>query len=479
MYIKVKDKELFQELEDNLSTPKKNWDKFINRTKISHNFIIKDDYYYCTHCKSQFKSNVKINESMKCPNCHLKLLVKSKMLKHYTFKDYLSALDKYNDYYIQRMYMLESNFRNRSVTSSCYEFGRIIYDKNFKVLHEIVNDNVVATISGDWVIYKKDSEYTWRYNNFYNCPVSYLHDFIYYPYNLKEVLPIKYQYSKLWILVTKVGYCDLIYLLKNYNYSVELLIKAGLYNLALCPKSFNFKRNFEERFLGLSKDYISFIKKHNLTIHELKVLSVVKKKDIRLVKKVVLISDFEKLAKYGIDFIKAFKLTDLCVTNSNEYADYLKFAKELKLNLKDKDILYPKEIKLSHDKLLEQIEIKKNQKIDKKIGRIAKKIDCTKYENKKYIIFPADSYKSLVNESNQQNNCVRTYAEDIASGRCYIYFMRLLSDIEHSLVTVEIRNKKIVQKRTKNNQITSIEQDRFLNEWERIILRKCEVMDNE
>jgi len=55
--------------------------------------------------------------------------------------------------------------------------------------------------------------------------------------------------------------------------------------------------------------------------------------------------------------------------------------------------------------------------------------------------------------------------------------MRELTDINHSLVTVEVRNKKVVQKRTKNNEITSKEQDKFLKEWEQKILRNCEVMN--
>ncbi len=79
-----------------------------------------------------------------------------------------------------------------------------------------------------------------------------------------------------------------------------------------------------------------------MNIDELKALSIVKKKYIRLVKKVVLIPDFEKLSVAGVNFVKAFKLTDLCVLNSHEYIDYLKFARELGFDLKDKNILYPK-----------------------------------------------------------------------------------------------------------------------------------------
>ena len=92
------------------------------------------------------------------------------------------------------------------------------------------------------------------------------------------------------------------------------------------------------------------------------------------------------------------------------------------------------------------------------------------FENKKYIIIPAKSISALIDESKQQNNCVRTYAERIAKNECDIYFMRFISSQDKSLVTVEVRNNKIVQKRTKNNEKTSKEQDKFLNLWERKIL---------
>ena len=53
--------------------------------------------------------------------------------------------------------------------------------------------------------------------------------------------------------------------------------------------------------------------------------------------------------------------------------------------------------------------------------------------------------------------------------------MRLISSKNKSLVTVEIRNNKIVQKRTKNNEITTAEQDEFLKKWEKEILMKKEI----
>ena len=94
------------------------------------------------------------------------------------------------------------------------------------------------------------------------------------------------------------------------------------------------------------------------------------------------------------------------------------------------------------------------------------------FRTKKYIIFPAISMDSLIDESNQQNNCVKTYAENYANKECDIYFMRLANTQDQSLVTVEVRNNKVVQKRTKNNNMTNDSQNRFLDLWENTILSK-------
>ena len=76
----------------------------------------------------------------------------------------------------------------------------------------------------------------------------------------------------------------------------------------------------------------------------------------------------------------------------------------------------------------------------------------------------------MIDESKQQNNCVRTYAERIANKECDIYFMRLTSNVNQSLVTVEVQKNKIVQKKTKNNNKTTLEQNKFLDLWEKKIL---------
>ena len=156
---------------------------------------------------------------------------------------------------------------------------------------------------------------------------------------------------------------------------------------------------------------------------------------------------------------------------SSEYLDYLKFAKELGFDIKDKKYLYPKNLKKKHDEYMQQIETNKNKKTDRKIKSKYKKLLKNKYENKKYIIIPASSISALVDESKQQNNCVRTYAERIAKNECDIYFMRNAKKPDKSLVTVEVRHNKVVQSRIKNNKCPTDQQLQFLKSWEQNILK--------
>ena len=107
----------------------------------------------------------------------------------------------------------------------------------------------------------------------------------------------------------------------------------------------------------------------------------------------------------------------------------------------------------------------------KAIIKRGKELSINKYQNNKFIIFPALTVESLKDESKQQNNCVRTYAEKYAAGTCDIYFMRDIKQPKKSLVTIEVKNNKVVQSRIKNNKSPDKKQLAFINKWEQKILK--------
>lgn len=89
------------------------------------------------------------------------------------------------------------------------------------------------------------------------------------------------------------------------------------------------------------------------------------------------------------------------------------------------------------------------------------------YEDDNYIIFPFTDIDSLIDESNQMHNCVRTYVEEIINYKCFIYFMRYKDSTDKSLVTVEVKNNEVVQARRKFNENITEEDRLFLNKFER------------
>ena len=471
MYSKKKDRELFKKIDESLSIPK-GFYRFIKKIAKKNNLIIKNKKsYYCTNCRKEIsiRSDCKVGEYRTCPSCKQNLLIKSKQLKNYTFKDDVCIFDEYENYYIERIFELRSDFKNDVFDTICFEWGRKIYDKTtLRVRNEIMNENVIGTTSGFWISYRPDDKKKWYESASYYTPLLYIQSYIYYPGTIKKILKKveKYKYSQLWELVKHVNNLDLIYLLREYNSSIELLTKMKLYNLALNPKSFLNKKSFEERF-GVDKNYLPFMIKNNINIGELSVLSKFKIQDIKLVRKISNIRNYEELSE-RINVITALELTNLNDSNSREYEDYLEMA--IFLNLDSKKDLYPKNIEIAHDEILKRYEITKDEMINKKIISRGKKLEKNSYKNNKYIIFPANSIESLKEESMQQHNCVSTYAEKIAKKTCDIYFMRLVNSPNCSLVTVEVKNNKIVQKRTKFNQNTTESQDKFLSVWESEVL---------
>lgn len=468
MYIKVKYRKLFQDIDTFLETKKYN-EKFIEKLKTTHKLIIKSkNGYKCDNCNNIFKSNKKVNEYCKCPHCKQTNLVKSSMIRNYTFTDQLGILEKYEEYYIIRYYEIETTYNNSNYYTSICEYGRKIFNLEFYELYEIINDNFNSGIGYCNEIHKSKYNSNWHYFSSYYKSLG--DNLIIYPYNLKSILKgTKWQYSSIWKLAEQLDYFNISYLLRNYCDSVELLIKLGFYNLALCPKTFNKKGNFQERF-GVPKEYAPYIKKHNLDMDELKILSYTKIKNIAFIKKVNKYNfDFNKLEKYNIDIKELLKRTDISIHNTYEYYDYLKFVNALGLDLKDKTIKYPKNIEEAHDKYLKQYNDQKNELLNKNIKKRYMELESKTYSDKNYIIRAAKSYEDMKDESKQMNNCVRTYAEDYSNSECDIYFMRLISDKNKSLVTVEVRNNEIVQKRTKNNKCTTKEQDKFLDKFNQFL----------
>ena len=76
----------------------------------------------------------------------------------------------------------------------------------------------------------------------------------------------------------------------------------------------------------------------------------------------------------------------------------------------------------------------------------------------------------MIDESFNQNNCLKSYCESYSRGETNIYFMRDKGNINKSLVTIEVRDNKVVQARVKNNGLPSKDLMSIIDTWEKKLI---------
>ena len=145
---------------------------------------------------------------------------------------------------------------------------------------------------------------------------------------------------------------------------------------------------------------------------------------------------------------------------------YLKFVEKLGMPLQDKKVLYPNDLKQQHDLLMKKIKIVKSKILNDGISKNAEKLEKYQYKNDHFVIMPAKSYDDLAKESAELNHCVRTYADRIAKGETGIMLIRMTNQIDKPFVTLELKGKRIVQVRGKNNHTPPDDVNKFIKKWE-------------
>ena len=186
------------------------------------------------------------------------------------------------------------------------------------------------------------------------------------------------------------------------------------------------------------------------------------KNNLSLIELILKYTNLDKVLNY----LKEQKLT---LNNLHEYGDYIRCSEEMKLNLKDHSILFPKDFIKSHDKITNEMIISKDPLTNKRIKNLSNILSINKYEDDKYIIFPANSINSLIDESSQQSNCVRTYCDMVSNNECQIYFMRYKNNINKSFITIEVRNNKVVQAKARYNEEVPEEIMNIIIKWEKTL----------
>lgn len=159
-----------------------------------------------------------------------------------------------------------------------------------------------------------------------------------------------------------------------------------------------------------------------------------------------------------------------------DWKDYYKELVKLGIKRKAKN-LFPKNFREAHEKTSAQVkyvedrELKENMRImierKKENGGIA--------ELNGLLFILAETPEELNNEGKMQHHCVASYAERVAKGKCYIYFVRKKEELEKAFYTLELSPEgRILQCRGLKNCNMTPEVSEVVNAFSRMEQEKYE-----
>lgn len=469
-----------------LDIPKNIKDFIIETSNSIPIFDEKNNKYYCPKCIKEITKQNECSECLRKFKLDNKLKIKNiEKIRDWRNKVYYYVFDVVEGNIL--LYLLcECVSYNNPLTYYPYKKSEISIDTIYQVLPtEIINIKTNKRIQ-----YKEIDEIQTKFEttneelneeefDIYETFELNRYEYQYlYTDNLKDLKNTKlYKYSNIWTLKdyfnqNHFNLSSLIYYPVYYK-EFEYLVKLELYQLAINSCFLvKYKGSFKNTF-GIEKKYYSFMKDININYMQLESLRLYPTTDLNtlnfisdnlyLVELILKYISFDKLLDY-------FKAQDLSMNSLHEYSDYIRCCEEMKLNLKDNSILFPKHFIKQHNKITSEMIIASDPQTDERIKNLSNILMLNKYEDDKYIIFPSDSVSSLIDESSQQSNCVRTYCNMVSNNECQIYFMRYKNNINKSFVTIEVRNGKVVQAKTRFNEEPGLEIMSIIKKWEQTLL---------
>lgn len=157
------------------------------------------------------------------------------------------------------------------------------------------------------------------------------------------------------------------------------------------------------------------------------------------------------------------------------YRDYLRECVELALDLDDKAVLFPKDLRAAHARATAQVRYKANEEKQAAFEKQRAKLMRMCFEADGLMIRPASDAKELIAEGAYLNHCVGGYADRMADGKLAIFLIRRTEEPDVPYYTLEWNDNRIIQCRTKGNRdyINCPEVLVFVQAWRDWVLAGC------
>lgn len=149
-----------------------------------------------------------------------------------------------------------------------------------------------------------------------------------------------------------------------------------------------------------------------------------------------------------------------------ELVDYNKMQSEMSMHKYEK---YPKNFLTTHTITCRNYNrLTKEYPVEDFAERVDKEMEF-KYQD--YVFIYPNTPQDVKDEAVMQTNCVASYIDKVMKGTCHIMFLRKKDAPDKSLVTLEIRDGQVVQKRRAFNLDPSLEEEEAIVQFNKHLLK--------
>lgn len=168
--------------------------------------------------------------------------------------------------------------------------------------------------------------------------------------------------------------------------------------------------------------------------------------------------EYKALIKY-LENLYLYENFDLNNNSLNTLFDYVTMSDTLSQNGKFEK--YPRNLKTTHDIVVRNYNNFKKEYSEEIFKKTYDK--NLEYKNNDYMITCPKKPKELQDEGVNLNHCVASYIDNVIDKKTKILFLR--KEKGKSLVTIELKNKNIVQARGKFNRFITDNEKKFLEKY--------------
>lgn len=158
------------------------------------------------------------------------------------------------------------------------------------------------------------------------------------------------------------------------------------------------------------------------------------------------------------------------------YADYLKECTILKLDLSDRQVLYPPDLQRAHERTSQMVSYEQDREAAQRFAEQARLLQKWSWQKDDFVIRPAMSADELKREGAALHHCVGGYADKMANGETAIFLVRKHDEPYTPYYTLELRNKRVIQCRTYSNRTYEAQGEEavkaFIDAWMTEVVNK-------